>query len=381
MSDRKTVLNAGEYLFEQSLFSPTGTYALEHRADGTLVLRDNSSGRDVWRIGEPVPQPGWLCLLTEGLLVLRSAAGVLVWTSERIDHRVTAALVRDDGRLVLVDADGNQRWSRDPLDDAGLNHFPPAEGDLSVTPDGTCSLRTPSQSGQGCREVWSRRVGTPGAVVSLGQDGVLSAGTDSTVRQRWTGRPRLDPSSAEEARLVQSEREFARAEARDKARTVRPRGTAPDWYDSLELSGFFTITWVQGVDGREALSRLGAEADMMTTMTYDEAVSAACPENAAKPGSALAVPVDGWVLVIEPNGVLGKERAAEMSAGTQAVVYHESGQGGHFSWHRDGQPLTAYAEDGSPSFLVEIACLVTGTAPRPEDFGGTHLGAVSPGRR
>lgn len=37
----RVALQAGEFLFEESLVCPNGGYALQHRADGTLVLRDN----------------------------------------------------------------------------------------------------------------------------------------------------------------------------------------------------------------------------------------------------------------------------------------------------------------------------------------------------
>lgn len=470
MDARKTVLNAGDYLFGQSLVSPNGAYALEHRTDGTLVLRDNRASRDLWQIGGPQSEGAWLYLLTEGLLVLRTLAGVPVWSSGRIDRRVTAALVRDDGRLVLVDADGDQRWSRDPVDAALAACSPPARGDrlsrgevlvgsiaspngryaLSQTPDGRCELHTTPETPGGRRSVWSRWVGAPGAVLSLGQDGVLRAGSDSTVLQRWTGRMRLDASSvvvaevvvrdigdvvllrddgteidvtgtaAEEARLAEIDREFAQREAEEEAKPVRPSGSgmATDWFDSLELSDFFTITWVQGIDGREALSRLGADSEAITPMTYDEAVSAAYPEDDEKGSSAFAVPVGGWVAVIEPNGFQGVYQAPGMSAGTQAIVYHEGMDGTHLAWHRNGEPLAVYSEDdyfeladGEPApegmdrsafapfmariglgvyreededesdFLppaLEIACLAAGVVPEPEHFAGTRLGAVSP---
>ncbi|MEV6712801.1 DUF6461 domain-containing protein [Lentzea sp. NPDC051208] len=468
MEARKTVLNAGDHLFGQSLVSPNGAYALEHRTDGTLVFRDNLASEDLWQVSVPGSEQAWLYLLTEGLLVLRTATGVPVWSSGRIDRQVVAALVQDDGRLVLVDADGNQRWSRDPVDAALTACSTPARGDrlgvgevlvgpivspngqyaLSQNPDGRCELHTTPEAPGGYRTVWSAWIGAPGAVLSLGQDGVLRAGTDSTVLQRWTGRMRLDASTvvvsevvvrdvgdvvlvgedgseiditrtaAEETRLAGVEREFAARELEESAKPARPAGSgmAKDWFDSLDLSDFFTITWVEGVDGREALSRLGAEADAITSMTYDDAVSAAYPEHDENGSSALAVPVGGWVAVIEPNGYQGVYRGTEMSAGTQAIVFHEGMDGTHLAWHRDGKALAVYSDDdhdelagGEPApegvdpsafvafmariglgeyrededegdFLppaLEIACLAAGIVPEPEDFAGEHLGAVS----
>src|SRR5260370_21967946 len=95
----KAVLQSGASLYLQSLVSPNDAYALQHRADGTLVLRDNRAARDVWQIGTPVSVPGRLNLLPEGFLVLEGSPGIPVWSSGSVDRRVVAALVRDDGRL------------------------------------------------------------------------------------------------------------------------------------------------------------------------------------------------------------------------------------------------------------------------------------------
>lgn len=463
----KAVLQSGASLYLQSLVSPNNAYALQHRADGTLVLRDNRAARDVWQIGTPVPVPGRLNLLPEGFLVLEGSQGIPVWSSGSVDRRVVAALVRDDGRLVLVDPDGCVRWSRDPVSAEDLAACRPASGDrlqrgevladAIVSPDGRYTLthtsagetvlRTPSDGAGKDRCVWSRKAGKPGAVISLGPDGVLRAGTDSTVLQRWTGRFRLDPMSfvvsavvvrnqgdvvllsedgtqiddsrtaAEEARLATLRREYARREAKENAKQVRPAGSgiATDWFDLLDLSGPCTITWVERVDGREALLRLGAGPATIRPMTYEEVVSAAFSGTGDEPVKcALAVPIEHWVMVIEPCGIEGVERAREMSERTQSIVYHTGFDGERvFAWYRDDEPVAVYQDDdsdlldsGAPAtegadpnamvpfmqqvglgvyrrdagdFLpppVEVACLIAGIGPRPEHFAGTHLGAV-----
>ncbi|MFC5213306.1 DUF6461 domain-containing protein [Streptomyces coerulescens] len=464
-NDDKAVLWAGESLYLQSLVSPDGRYALRHRPDGTVVLRDNCAGRDVWHIGTPVSAPGRLTLLLEGCLVLEGPSGTPVWSSGHGDRRVVAAMVRDDGRLVLVDPDGHSRWSRDPLSAEELAAHRPASGDrlqrgevladAIVSPDGRYTLthtsagesllRTRSHGGTG-RDLWARRVGEPGAALSLGRDGVLRAGTDSTVLQRWTGRFLLDPMShvvsavvvrnegdvvllgadgseiydsrtaPEEARVAELEREYARREAEENARPVRPAdsGMATDWFDLLDLDGPCTITWVEQVDEREALLRLGAGPGTIRSMTYSEVVTAAFPDSDELIKCALAVQVGAWVMVIEPCGIEGVERAREMSARTQAIVYHQGfDYETHFAWHQFNQPVAVYQEDdsglldiGAPApegaapdamvpfmqqiglgvyrresgdFLpppVEIACLIAGLEPGPEHWAGTHLGAV-----
>ncbi|UXX91705.1 DUF6461 domain-containing protein [Streptomyces sp. AD2-2] len=462
----RAVLEAGESLFVQSLVSPNGVYALQHRRDGTLALRDNRADRDVWQIGRPVSAPGALTLLTEGLLVLQGPPGIPVWSSGGVDRRVSAAMVRDDGRLVLVDPDGWVRWSRDPVTTAELAAHRPASGDRLrrgevladsiVSPDGRYTLthtsagrtllHTPGDHGTD-RSVWAGTAGDAGAALSLGADGVLRAGTDSTVLQRWTGRYGLDPMSvvvsevvvrdagdvvllgedgteihaggtaAEEARLTALRREFARREVLEAAKPTRPAdsGLATDWFELLELSGPFTITWVQHVGAPEALRRLGAGAGTISAMTYEDVDSAAFSDPDGEPVKcALAVPIDDWVMLIEPGSIEGMERARPMSEGTQALVWHEGFDGEVlFSWYRDGEPVAVYEDDdhdllysGEPApegtepdamlpfmkqiglgvyredettFLpppLEIACLIAGVTPRPEHFAGTHPGAV-----
>jgi hypothetical protein len=210
----RAALQSGESLREESLISPNGAYALQHRTEGTLALRDNRAARDVWQISAPVSAPGWLTLVPEGFLVLAEASGTLVWSSGGVDRRVVSAMVRNDGRLVLVDPDGNVRWSRDPLSAEDLAAYRPASGDrlqrgevladsivspddrytLTHSSEGETLLYKMSQDG-GPRRVWARRAGERGAAISLGLDGVIRAGTDSTVLQRWTGRYLLDPMS------------------------------------------------------------------------------------------------------------------------------------------------------------------------------------------
>jgi hypothetical protein len=270
----KAVLQAGECLSVESLVCPNGAYALQHRADGTLVLRDNRAARDVWQIGTPASVPGRLTLVPEGFLVLEGATGIPVWSSGGVDRRAVSAMVNDDGRLVLMDPDGYVRWSHDPLGTQDLAAYRPASGDRlqrgevladSITsPDGRYTLThtsagetllyTTNNDGR-ARRVWSRTVGKPGAAISLGPDGVLRAGANSTVLQRWTGRYLLDPMSfvvsavvvrnegdvvlfgddgteidnsgtaAEEARLAKLARQYERRDAEENAKRARPAGS------------------------------------------------------------------------------------------------------------------------------------------------------------
>ncbi|MGW0302604.1 DUF6461 domain-containing protein [Streptomyces anthocyanicus] len=459
-------LKAGESLRLGSLVSPNGVYALRHRADGTLVLCENTTAREVWQVGTPDSAPTRLTLLQEGYLVLvNPLTAARTWVSGGVDRRVVAARVRDDGRLVLMDIEGHMLWARDPLSAEDLAAYRPASGDrllrgqaladsivspdgryrLTHTPAGTTVLRTSGANGAD-RGVWSRDVGEPGASLALGPDGVLRAGADSMVLPRWTGRLRLDPAAftisavvvrdkgdvvlldedgrelfdsrtaAEETRLADLERTLAAEQAQYDARPERPVGSGlpRDWFDLLGLTDSFTLTLVERIDGREALLRLGAGAETIGPTTY-EGLEATLHASDDLLLAALAVPVDDWIVLIEPNGIEGTHRVQVISEGTQALVLHQGYDGDLvLAWYQDGELLASYGqEDGSdllergapapegtaPSafapfveqtgvavfqqdddaFLppaLEIACLAAGIRPLSRHFEGEHLGAV-----
>ncbi|MFF3503274.1 DUF6461 domain-containing protein [Streptomyces sp. NPDC003247] len=469
-----TVLRAGEFLSLGSLVSPNGAYALEHRGDGTLALRDRSGGHDIWAVtvvqGEPdVPQgeSGRLVLHPDqGRLVLEARSGLPVWVSGPVDRRVVAASVTDQGRLVLTDPDGALRWSRDPLTEADLAAHRPASGDRLLpgqilteplfspdgryrfghTPDGTTRLTAHENDRE--RGVWSLDARAPGPL-TLGTDGILRSGTDSMVLLRWTGRYRLDPTAfrvsavvvrdqgdivvlddngdelcdsrtaPEEARLAGLRRSEERRAAREAARPERPAGSGlpRDWFDLLDLSGPCTLTLVEHSDAEEVLRRLGAGPGTIRPMTYAELVAAAFSGSRADPPEcALAARVGDRVVVVEPCGLEGVERAAELSRGGGAIVRHLDFDGWEsLTWYQDGTLLATYGEDDATrlergkaaprgtrraafapfmeriglgvyrteeedgEFLpptVELACLAAGVRLRREDFEGAHPAAV-----
>ncbi|MFD7134888.1 hypothetical protein [Streptomyces sp. NPDC059894] len=459
-----TVLRAGEFLSLGSLVSPNGAYALEHRGDGTLALRDRSGGRDVWAVtvwqGEPgrlVPHPD------QGRLVLEARSGLPVWVSGPVDRRVVAASVTDQGRMVLTDPDGGLRWSRDPLTEADPAAHRPASGDrllpgqilteplfspdgryrFSHTPDGTTRLTAPENDRE--RGVWSLDARAPGPL-TLGTDGILRSGTDSMVLLRWTGRYRLDPTgflvaavvvrdqgdivvlddngdelcdsrtAPEEARLAGLRRAEERRAAREAARPKRPAGSGlpRDWFDLLDLSGPCTLTLVETLPPRRCCD---ASAPDPARLTYAELVAAAFSRSRTDPPEcAPAARVGDRVVVVEPCGLEGVERAAKLSRGGGAIVRHLDFDGWEsLTWYQDGTLLATYGEDdvtrlergkaapkgtrraGFAPFMeriglgvyrteeedgeflpptVELACLAAGVRLRREDFEGAHPAAV-----
>ncbi|ALO99063.1 hypothetical protein SHL15_8095 [Streptomyces hygroscopicus subsp. limoneus] len=393
-----TVLRAGRPLVLASLVSPGGGYALEHRRDGTAVLRDRVQGRDLWHVGVPGTAPGQLTLLDDGRLVLEAWPRVPVWISADPDPRAVTAMVTDQGRLVLTDPDGGLRWSRDPVSEAELAAHRPATGDrllpgqvlseplvspngqyrLSHTPDGETVLSAPGDGRD--RYVWTRSVKAPGEL-TLGTDGILRAGTNSMVLLRWTGRYRLDPeavrisavvvrdrgdivlldgngdelhdsgSAAEEARLDKLRRSEARRRAREAARPVRPAGTGlpRDWFDLLDLSeGPYTLTLVKHTDEGEVLRSLGAPAEAIRATTYRDLLQASLRDPDGDCASAFAVRTGDHVVLVEPCGYQAVERGKDLSRGTDAIVCYLDYDGWQsLAWYRDGKLLAGYGEDDS----------------------------------
>lgn len=456
-----TVLRAGQALSLGSLVSANGAFALEHGPGGELALRDRARGGDIWRVGAASDRLGRLVLVSDGFLVLEDGVGHQLWRSGDVDRRVSAAVVRNDGRLVLVDPDGYQRWSRDPVTDADFASLRSASGDrltrgqrlagTLTSPNGRYQLSHTSagetvliRSRGGT--VWSRRAGAPGAEFTLGHDGMLRTGTDSTALAKWTGR-RLDPAAyvvsalivcddgdfvliaddgsevyrsgtaAEEARLDQLERDFARREREERAKPLRPRGSGlpADWFHLLDTSDHYSITLVNRISAREAILRLGVDAERITPTTY-AGLAMITDVDGSSPKRVFTAEIGDWVLLVELDAMDGAERIAPMSRGTQALVCAQNYDVEEFlGWSVDGNPSAVYEWDsggealrlGGPAdagvqpdaivpfmhaiglgryqypdddhFLpppVEIACLIADVRPRPEHFAGEHLGAV-----
>ncbi|MGC4857175.1 DUF6461 domain-containing protein [Micromonospora sp. DT4] len=464
-TDDRDVLRAGQALSHGALVSANGAFALEHRGGGELALRDREHAVDLWRVPDsadasevvhrwdeaasqgsaalvrkssflsmmstvtPAELPrageefsehragvgaapddaGRLVLVSDGYLLLEDAGGRPLWRSGGVDRRVSAAVVTNDGRLVLVDPDGYQRWSRDRVTDADLAAYQAASGGrmtrgqrldgtltspngryhLSHTPAGETVL---ARSGGGM--VWSLQAGAPGVELNLGPDGVLRTGTDSTVLAKWTGR-RINPvayalsalvvgddgdivlvsddgaevyrsgTAAEEARLDQLEREYGRREREDRAKPSRPRGSGlpTDWFDLLDIDQNYSITLVRGVSAKEALLRLGVDAGRITPMTYADLTLAQGPTGGVS-RRVLSVEIDDWVMLVEVDGTDGVDRIASMSRGTQAVVCAENYDGDEFlGWFADGTPSARYEWDSESEALESGGPADAGTNP------------------
>ena len=89
------------------------------------------------------------------------------------------------------------------------------------------------------------------------------------------------------------------------------------------------VTLVCGLDVDETFARLSADTSASMSVRFDELVRAAYDEHERGPGRQLAgaTLLDGWTLVLEPNGYACSDSALlrEMSAGTTSVTLYHSG--------------------------------------------------------
>jgi hypothetical protein len=387
------------------LASPNGAFALEYRVDGTLAMRDTVNDRDVW-IVETAGGEGRLLLAAEGFLTVQGQRGQEVWRSGPVDRRVDAALVTDTGRLVLVDPDGYQRWSRDPLTHGDWEGYRVADGDrlrqgevltgtitssngrftLSHTQGRTLLVR------DGRAGVWSLDTGSPHAQLALGHDGVLRTGTDSTVLTKWLGR-RVDPTAftaaelvvgndgdlvlsgtdgteifrtgtaAEQARLDRLDRAEQRARARESAKPLRPSESAApaDWFNLICDGETYTITLVRALSDREALQRLGFDDDRIWAMT-PHALKAL---GGSMRHRVLSADIGGWTMLFELDSADGAERIKPMSRDTEVVVCAQNFDAEeYFGWCVDGRLKAVYEWDSPSEALTRGLRADRGSQPK-----------------
>ncbi|OEJ96995.1 DUF6461 domain-containing protein [Streptomyces thermolilacinus] len=125
-----------------------------------------------------------------------------------------------------------------------------------------------------------------------------------------------------------------------------------------ELIEAYCLTLVHAVSPEEALRRLRARADGRVTgiPALVEAAAEAWKESGGERHFLGVCEVDGWTLVVEPNGYLGSldEAAVPLSRDTELVTHFRNVNAvDHFSRYVDGElrlhfePLFPYARDGA----------------------------------
>ncbi|WP_149183772.1 DUF6461 domain-containing protein [Streptomyces sp. TRM49041] len=138
--------------------------------------------------------------------------------------------------------------------------------------------------------------------------------------------------------------------------------TAADyrWLDDHcpELIEAYCVTLVHALPPAEVLGRLRAREEARVTGISGlvEATHDAWKESGGDRHFVAVCAVDGWSLVVEPNGYLGSldETAAALSRGTELVTHFRNVNAvDHFSRYVDGglrlhfEPLFPYARDGA----------------------------------
>ena len=84
------------------------------------------------------------------------------------------------------------------------------------------------------------------------------------------------------------------------------------------LDEIYCLTFVRGVDEREALRRMGGLPDTVATRTLAD-VGGLHNFDDGYPTVASALSLGTWTVVVEPNGFEGSQLVAALSRGTEAV--------------------------------------------------------------
>ncbi|HEY8546962.1 MAG TPA: hypothetical protein VIL36_18010 [Acidimicrobiales bacterium] len=93
----------------QELVSEDGRFVLDMQRDGNLVLR-GSDGGVLWETGTAALGSS-LVVQVGGNVVVTAPSGAPQWSTGTGDAGHVTLELRDDGRLVVVDQHGTERWS------------------------------------------------------------------------------------------------------------------------------------------------------------------------------------------------------------------------------------------------------------------------------
>ncbi|HEX6353262.1 DUF6461 domain-containing protein [Actinophytocola sp.] len=108
------------------------------------------------------------------------------------------------------------------------------------------------------------------------------------------------------------------------------------------LGEIFCLTFIRGVDEREALHRMGGLPGTVATRTASELEAETNFDN-GYPEVAAALPLGTWTVVFEPRGFSGNSMTPVLSRGTEAVsvLRHDYASPG-FAYSVDGELVTYF---------------------------------------
>jgi hypothetical protein len=191
----------------------------------------------------------------------------------------------------------------------------------------------------------------------------------------------------------------------------------------LDVEDAFCVTFVLGMEPREALTRFGLPDDVIRTASWLELRQYAhgLVAGSNRYGAVAAFPLAGLTVVVEENGFRGRFPAAgvPLSQGTETVNVYQNGNGGQaiIMFRQNGEdvawvdgddpeiiyrshPSAAAVTEGLPELIwaaltpddnsagpaetfedgevdwLQVACNHLGLAPRPEDVSGPVAGAA-----
>jgi hypothetical protein len=128
--------------------------------------------------------------------------------------------------------------------------------------------------------------------------------------------------------------------AKDGVRRSQDSGVRSSTADGL-FSQACCLTLVQGLDVTETYARLGADTSVGASVGFDQLVRAAYDEHLCRPGRQLAgaVTLDGWTLVLEPNGYACSRRRlmSRVSVGIRTVTLFHTADDDELSVMTDGR--------------------------------------------
>ncbi|MCX7945269.1 MAG: hypothetical protein N2746_12245 [Deltaproteobacteria bacterium] len=107
-------LNPNEYLSpNQTRISENGRYKLIFQGDCNLVLVDTINNVALWTSQtENKCSPRWAIMQSDGNFVIYDVNNKAIWASNTDNNPNAYLLVRDDGRIAIVNASGNVVWIR-----------------------------------------------------------------------------------------------------------------------------------------------------------------------------------------------------------------------------------------------------------------------------
>jgi Family of unknown function (DUF6461) len=338
-------LGSGGRLRHQSLTSASGAHTLVHQEDGNLVLHCNAANHAVWATGTWWAGDGWAELTADGELVVRNLCGAQAWSSGTADSGGRRLVVRDDGRVALLDADDAEVWSVDAhtaCTEPGTNV---ARGPVmrrgqvlrsqSLTSDDGSTVLTQCRDrrivlyGEDGHWIWNDYVlDAERSALALDEDGILRVrGEDNGVILELGG-------PGDELRVLAGEVRLSRDDGtvvwRQGGQVTGPgvdaesAGDFSAWMGVLAGDGGYCTAVVHDVTPDEALRRLGAAPERITSGTWDELPAEAHLEEAGLDDLVVAAFALGpHTLLVGDDNWTGAN-TPELSRGTFAVLSRRS---------------------------------------------------------